>query len=176
MKAACLYRHDVPGPPCVPISHRNVPSGARGLAVAWLGGDPRGDSGQASLEVFLALTALTLKGQVERSPGKGWTQRSRPGLTASQETHSWSCHHTAAEYVRAPAALHLAFWLLRCSRHLTAEQSSGDWYRGGCAPGRAEWTGVLRPSPGALHTGGGPQLVGLRPPTREHPPEVAPTL
>lgn len=160
---------------CADLSQKRPQWGKRpGRGLAWR--RPTGDSGQASLEVFLALTALTLKGQVERSPGKGWTQRSRPGLTASQETHSWSCHHTAAEYVRAPAALHLAFWLLRCSRHLTAEQSSGDWYRGGCAPGRAEWTGVLRPSPGALHTGGGPQLVGLRPPTREHPPEVAPTL
>lgn len=44
-------------------------------------------------------------------------------------------HHTQAGGESVGPGLYLAFWLQWCSRHQTAEPSSGDQHQDGCAPG-----------------------------------------
>lgn len=84
------------------------------------------------------------------------------GLTGGQEpTAGQGATAVQGEHVPAHEEPYLAFWLPWCSRHLTAELSSGDPHPGGCAPGGVEWTGVPgvhvcpRPRSGA-HPGGSP--------------------
>lgn len=65
------------------------------------------------------------------------------GLTGGQEpTAGQGATAVQGEHVPAHEEPYLAFWLPWCSRHLTAELSSGDPHPGGCAPGGVEWTGV----------------------------------